>query len=328
MSEIKAEAAVAVRKEDKEIVYVPFGSKDEIKLSIGIIRTQIAVKTKSGKLPSDNDCIKFLMMCRSRLLDPWSGDAFLIGYDGRDGATFSLITAHQSFLKRAEVNPDYDGMKSGIIVQEENGEVHEVEGDFYMGPQKVLGGWAKVFKKNQQYPMYKRIRLARFKKPFGIWLEDEAGMIVKCAEADALRSSFPTSLGGLYMREELALDKEVKTADPIFKEPSPEPEPIIDVTPPAEVKTAEVPPERPKAKPSAPKAASKPPEPPKTAPTPVEALKARIHASGVPIQKILDSLNDILGENHDSLESMYLNNKDAFELLERDLDDIVERVKS
>ena len=38
-------------------------------------------------------------------------------------------------------------------------------------------------------------------------------MIVKCAEADALRSSFPLSVGGLYTQEEQA---------------------VVDVTPPAE----------------------------------------------------------------------------------------------
>lgn len=122
--------------------------------------------------------------------------------------------------------------------------------------------------------------------------------------------------------------REIKLAEPIFKERAPETAEIVDVTPPTEVKTAAVPPEAPKAKPAGTKAASKPPEPVKVAETPVEALKGRINASGVPLQKILDGLNDILGENHDSLESMFLNNKDAFELLERDLDDIVERINA
>jgi hypothetical protein len=38
-------------------------------------------------------------------------------------------------------------------------------------------------------------------------------MIVKCAEADALRSSFPTMLGGLYMREEVDLGAQFAKPD-------------------------------------------------------------------------------------------------------------------
>lgn len=45
--------------------------------------------------------------------------------------------------------------------------------------------------------------MERFNKGFAQWAVDPAGMICKCAEADALRSSFPTLLGGLYMRDEM-----------------------------------------------------------------------------------------------------------------------------
>jgi phage recombination protein Bet len=195
--------------------FVPFGAEDKIKLSLSIVKNLVAVKTKTGKTCTDNEAIKFMMMCQARRLNPFEGDAFLIGYDNKDGgANFSLITAHQAFLKRAEVNDEYDGMKSGIIV-ERSGEMMDLEGDFYLPGDKVMGGWATVFFKNRKQAMHKRIRMERFKKPFGIWQEDSAGMICKCAEADALRSSFPTMLGGLYLKEEVERT-ETKLAAPIF----------------------------------------------------------------------------------------------------------------
>jgi hypothetical protein len=43
-------------------------------------------------------------------------------------------------------------------------------------------------------------------------------MIVKCAEADALRSSFPTMLGGMYIAEEVA-STQGEIARPVFQEP-------------------------------------------------------------------------------------------------------------
>lgn len=187
--------------------YVPFGASDKIKLSIAIVTNLICVPTRNGKRCSEQDAIKFMMMCQARALNPFEGDAFLIGYDNKDGgATYSLITAHQAFLKRAELNAQYDGMESGIIYRVRDGDedkLIERQGDFFEDGEDVVGGWAKVYFKNRSKPMYKRLRMSRFKKGFGIWMEDAAGMIVKCAEADALRSAFPTMLGGLYMREEV-----------------------------------------------------------------------------------------------------------------------------
>ncbi len=221
----------ALKKEDRFTEYVPFGAEDKIKLSIEMVRNLIAVKTKKGASCSDTDAIKFIAMCSARRLNPFEGDAFLIGYDTNDGPKFSLITAHQAFLKRAELHPEYNGMKSGLIIKR-NGEIHDLEGDFYIDGDELLGGWATVYFKNRDHPMHKRVRLQRFKKAWGLWVEDPAGMIVKCAEADALRSSFPTMLGGLYMREETQ-SPEPKASKPIFSTPIPttvtvQPEPKED----------------------------------------------------------------------------------------------------
>ena len=143
-----------------------------------------------------------MMLCRSRKLNPFVADCFLQGYDGRDGAQFSLITAHQAFLKRAEVHPEFDGMDSGVIVKDSNDEIVERVGDFLMPGDELEGGWAGVHFKARKHAMKRRLNLRTFNQGFGRWQKDPAGMIVKCAEADALRSSFPTMLGGLYSDNE------------------------------------------------------------------------------------------------------------------------------
>lgn len=208
-----------VKEPEKAMEFVPYGASDKIKLSIQIIKNLVAVKTKSGKTCSDHDAIRFMMMCQARRLNPFEGDAFLIGYDAKDGPTFSLITAHQAFLKRAELHPEYDGMKSGIIVRRDS-EVKDVEGDFYLEGDEVLGGWATVHFKNRKQTMNKRVRLKRFQKAWGIWQDDPAGMICKCAEADALRSSFPTMLGGLYLKEEISPADQPRVSSPVFSLPA------------------------------------------------------------------------------------------------------------
>lgn len=235
--ETKTTSAVE-KKEDRIMEFVPYGAKDSIKLTIKIIQSLIAVPTRSGKNCSEADAMKFMMMCQARKLNPFEGDSFLIGYDTKDGPKFSLITAHQAFIKRAECNPEYDGMKSGIIVRRQDGDsanIIDVEGDFHLPDDEVLGGWATVYFKNRTHPMSKRIRLDRFKKDTPIWRDDPAGMICKCAEADALRSSFPTLLGGMYLREEIEVAEVPKLAAPIFgdsgKSPdAPPPTPVSDIT--------------------------------------------------------------------------------------------------
>lgn len=219
-------AVATVAKEDRTMEYVPFGSEDKIKLSVKIIQDIVCIPTRTGKVCDEREAMKFMMLCKARALNPFEGDGFLMGYEGRDGISWSLITAHQAFLKRAEPHPEFAGMRSGVVLAEfakcpacdgagqlksnkpcrrcnEMGVSDEVEGDILPKGATLHGGWATIFFKNRPEPMHKRVALAVFKKPFGRWNDDPAGMIVKCAEADALRSSFPTKLGGLYLKEEV-----------------------------------------------------------------------------------------------------------------------------
>lgn len=200
------QATAIAKREDSGITeYVPFGQSDKIKLSVRIVQNLLCKPTKKGAVCTPNDALKFIAKCQAKRLNPFEDDAFLVGYDDykTGGASFSQITAHQAFLKRAEASENFDGMESGIIIDNGDGTNTEREGDFFMEPEKVVGGWAKVYLKNRSKPFYRRARLARYMKSTPFWEDDKAGMIVKCAESDALRSAFPTVLGGLYLQQEM-----------------------------------------------------------------------------------------------------------------------------
>lgn len=224
MSENKNQQAVVVKREDAGIVeYIPLGGSEKVKLSIKIVQDYIAVPTRSGKSCSVRDAMRFVAMCQAKHINPFEGDCYLIGFDGKNGPEFQLITAHQTYLKRAELHPEFDGMQSGVIVRDnESKKILELEGDFYIkSDQELLGGWAKVYFKNRKIPMYRRGNLERFRKNFGVWLDDPAGMCVKCIESDCLRSSFPTMLGGMLMREEVEIpDQRMIPAKPKFERPA------------------------------------------------------------------------------------------------------------
>jgi phage recombination protein Bet len=188
----------------KEIEYVPLGAGSSIKLSIAAIRLILNPKTKSGRLASDEDVLKFMMLCKARQLDPYEGDAYMVGYEGQDGDQFSLITSIYAFLKRAEINPHYEGIESGVIVQVgEGGPIEEHHGDFLLAHEFLLGGWAIVHRSDRKYPKKTRVEFLKYSTGKSRWKADPGGMISKVAEMQALRDTFPTTLGGLYIEEEM-----------------------------------------------------------------------------------------------------------------------------
>lgn len=185
-----------VKKSDGGLVkYVPLGSEDAIQLSVAIIRNYIVTPTKSGAMPSNSDCMRLLALCRAQRLDPFQRDCYLTGYDGKNGPEFSIIISHSVFLKRAAASRDYNGMQSGIVYVDADGERHVVEGEILPEGSKLLGGWARVHVKGREFPSFTTLELRAFRKDNKFWNDNLCGMIRKCAEKDALGQAFPNILG-------------------------------------------------------------------------------------------------------------------------------------
>jgi len=192
------------------VEYIPLGSQDKVKLSVKIVQQYIAIPTRSKATCSERDAVRFMALCVARRLSPFEGDCFLQGYDTVNGPSFELITAYQALIKRAEIHPRFDGLKSGVIVRDnKEGPLKDLVGDFYLDEQELLGGWAYLKLKDISIPMEDRVKLKTFQKvndqgqPQARWKIDPGGMIVKCAEASCLRRAFPTMCGGLYLRQEI-----------------------------------------------------------------------------------------------------------------------------
>jgi phage recombination protein Bet len=190
-------------QQDRSIRYIPMGQDTEVVLSRDVVRKFLCTPTKSGQMPSDVEIVKFGMLCKARRLDPWQGDAFLVGYDGHDGPQFSLITSHQALLKRAESCPEYDGLESGIVVTTKDGKNVERRGLLAEDGDRLLGAWAIASRRDRSKPMYCSVKLSTYNTGRSRWKIDPEGMVVKVAEAAALRKMFPLEVGGLYSEEEM-----------------------------------------------------------------------------------------------------------------------------
>ncbi|MGA0207630.1 MAG: phage recombination protein Bet [Ilumatobacteraceae bacterium] len=243
------------KPKEQIIEFVPIGESDAIKLSKSIVTRYVSNPTKSGAQPADRDVVQFLALCKARRLNPFVGDAYLIGYDSKDGPVFSLITSIAALLKRAELSGQLDGIESGVMVEDSDGVVTERAGHFVPSRCQIVGGWAKVYRKDRKMPHAVTIPLAGYQKPTAIWREQPGLMIAKCAKAAALREAFPSETSGMYVEEETSkeravIGREVPTDDPMtagVSKPAPALELTNDLTPrerlDAEAKRQGLPPE-------------------------------------------------------------------------------------
>ena len=143
----------------------------------------------------------FMELCRAQRLNPFLNEAYLVKFQGRPA---QIMVAHKALVKRAEAHPQYDGMEHGVVVMR-GGEVHnEQRGAYYPeAGETLLGGWAKVYRKDRRMPIYAERSFTSMNKNQANWKSMPDVMIDKCAQAAALREAFPDELRGMYVQEEM-----------------------------------------------------------------------------------------------------------------------------
>lgn len=170
-------------------------------LSPANIRTYICPKA------TDTEIMLFFTLCKVRGYNPFLKEAYLVKY-GSNPAT--MIIAKDTFLREAQMIPDYRGFEAGIIVQEADKTIQSTAGTFYQG--KLLGGWAKVYRDGKE-PFYNAVSIEDYvpnnPKPNMPWGKLPATMIRKVALVQSLREAFPEKFGGLY--EEPEMDQALPT---------------------------------------------------------------------------------------------------------------------
>lgn len=155
---------------------------------------------------TDKEVAMYVQLCKAQQLNPFLKEAYLIKYSDKQPA--SIVVSKDAFTKRAEAHPQYDGMKSGIIVMSKDGKITEREGAFHLPNENVVGGWARVYRKDKKTETYDSVAYDEYavKDSNGniniMWHSKPATMIQKVAEVHALRRAFPERLSGMYVEEE------------------------------------------------------------------------------------------------------------------------------
>lgn len=154
---------------------------------------------------TDAECKIFLETCRQYKLNPFTKEAYLIHYDNNSDATASSIVLGKAcYMQMAERHPQYDGFEAGVIVMA-NGQLFNREGAVVYEGEELLGGWAKVYRKDRSRPSYSEVKFSEYDTGKSLWKAKPATMIRKVALVQALREAFPTTFGTLYDESEISI---------------------------------------------------------------------------------------------------------------------------
>lgn len=204
-------------------------------LNSGIIRKYLDPQGKA----SDEELAYFIAQAKAQNLNPFTKEIYFIKY-GHQPA--QVVTAKSAFEKKADSHPQFDGKEAGVIYLMD-GEVKYSRGAFIPKGTEILGGWAKVYRKDRTYPTeievsfeeYDNSKIrARIKElkqqgkditypvmnSYGNqigennWDTMPCVMIRKVALVSAYREAFPAELGSSYEADEIKLDNTPRDVTP------------------------------------------------------------------------------------------------------------------
>lgn len=214
-------------KQELAVIYDIDG--EQIKLTPSIVQKYI-VGDGNGQITLPE--FKFFTeLCKVRKLNPFLKEAYCIKFGSNPA---QIVVGKDAVLKRAVLNPNFDGIESGVIVQTiETGEIIERKGTFYIkNEERLVGGWAKVYRKDWTHPTYCSVafdEVAQRKSGGALnmnWSTKGGTMVEKVAKVRALRETFVEDLGGMYEADELPTNPTRMSEDfPVEPEIIPQEEP-------------------------------------------------------------------------------------------------------
>ena len=131
---------------------------------------------------------QFIAVASAFGLNPFKREIYATTYRNKDGQTvMSIVTGYEVYLKRAEMNPSYNGFETSFQVV--NGE---------------MGCTCKVYRKDRTMPVSSTVWMGEYSTGRSLWASKPRMMLEKVAIATAFRRAFPMDFGGMpYTNDEL-----------------------------------------------------------------------------------------------------------------------------
>lgn len=171
-------------------------NNQEVSLSGNMVKEYL---TSGNGEVTDQEVVMFMNLCKFQKLNPFLNEAYLVKFGNKPA---QIIVSKEAFMKRAEAHSQYEGFEAGIIVERGN-EMVELEGAIKLTKDKLIGGWAKIYRKDRKMPISVKISLEEFSKGQATWNQMPLNMIRKSAIVNAQREAFPETLGAMYSEDEV-----------------------------------------------------------------------------------------------------------------------------
>lgn len=155
---------------------------------------------------SDSEFKTFLYLCKNYNLDPLKKEIYFIKYGGKS----TVITSRDGYLKIANCHEQFDGIESDVVyegdtlLKRDDGSLHIAYGAEHLSFEKakLKGAFCSVFRKDRSKATTVFVSIKEYyKKDAFIWQQYTNAMILKVAEAMALKRAF--AISGLVTREEV-----------------------------------------------------------------------------------------------------------------------------
>lgn len=174
---------------------------------------------------TDLEFQNFVGLGKSLGLNPFNREIWAVKYNNQ----CSIFVGRDGYRKVAQQTAEYDGMISDAIYSNDSFEVLDsIPKHTYKLSDRgnLVGAYCVVYRKNVKVAYFKFIELKEYVGTTPIWKSKPATMIIKVAEAQALRGCFQAVFEGTYDESENWTKREAPIADEapnaIFKNLAPE----------------------------------------------------------------------------------------------------------
>ena len=155
---------------------------------------------------TDDEFKTFMYLCKAYNLDPLKKEIYFIKYSNKS----TVLTSRDGYLKIANLNENFDGIESDVVYQgdvlskRDDGSLHIAYGPEHLvfDKSKLTGAFCSVFRKDRSKATTVFVSIKEYyKKDAPIWQQYTNAMILKVAEAMALKRAF--AISGLVTKEEI-----------------------------------------------------------------------------------------------------------------------------
>jgi phage recombination protein Bet len=201
-----------MKTNQKNEIMVQYSIGDtEIKLTPTIVKNYLT----NGADVTMSEFKMFTELCKSRKLNPFLKEAYVIKFGNQPA---QIVVGKDAILKRAILNPKFNGREQGIIIINNKGEFEERKGTFKLRTEELVGAWAKVYRKDWEYPLCVTVsfdEVAQRRRDGQLnsnWATKGATMVEKVALVRALREAFVEDVGGMIDEDEVWRDENIQSA--------------------------------------------------------------------------------------------------------------------